>query len=436
MKSRIAALTDPRRRSPAARDRAPPRRRSPAGRRRPPAGPAPDPSQASTMSSAASRCARRSAWRPSSSGACFVAPAGRCRAARRRRAGRGRSRTDPRGRGPAAPAARVASVAASPPAAGRGHTRSRCRPCRRRSAPAHRPGRSGSRSRSTSHVDELGARDGPDPQRLASRPDGRQDPRRLIGHQHEHVAAGRLLERLEERVLRLLVGPVDPLDQDHPPLAGDRRTGAVGEPAARRGHDALPGGSLLPPPLRRPDDEVRVGPRPRLAAAEAGVAGSLAVSRLAEEQRQQVVDEGALAAARGTVDEQRPLEATTGRRALHDRPRGRLPEAQKARRGGHLGHGRSIGSAADKPAITSRSGRSGDHADAPPNRPGTRAGGRPATGSAAPSGGRRGAIGRLMPYFEHAPNLRTKEMPAMADQVTTSQVDGRATVRPQGPRRT
>ena len=37
-----------------------------------------------------------------------------------------------------------------------------------------------------------------------------------------------------------------------------------------------------------------------------------------------------------------------------------------------------------------------------------------------PSGGRRGANGRLMPYFEHAPNLRTKEMPAMADQVTTA----------------
>ena len=55
------------------------------------------------------------------------------------------------------------------------------------------------------------------------------------------------------------------------------------------------------------------------------------VSRLAEEKRQQIVDERALAAAGGTMDEQRSLEATPGRGPLHDRPRGRLPEAEKAR---------------------------------------------------------------------------------------------------------
>src|SRR5206468_9364489 len=70
--------------------------------------------------------------------------------------------------------------------------------------------------------------------------------------------------------------------------------------------------------------------------------------------------------------------------------------------------------------LMDRSGPDRQHGVAPPNRPGMRAGGRPATGSAAPSGGRRGTIWRLVRYFAPRPHLRTKEMPAMADQVTTN----------------
>ena len=55
---------------------------------------------------------------------------------------------------------------------------------------------------------QLLARHGADAQRLAPRPDGRQQPRRLVGHQDEGVPIGRLLERLEQRVLDLLVGAV------------------------------------------------------------------------------------------------------------------------------------------------------------------------------------------------------------------------------------
>jgi hypothetical protein len=67
------------------------------------------------------------------------------------------------------------------------------------------------------------------------------------------------------------------------------------------------------------------------AAAGAGVAwtgGS--VHPLAEEERQQVVDEPVRARARSTVDQQGALQPPAFRCATDDRPRGGLPDAQES----------------------------------------------------------------------------------------------------------
>ncbi len=64
------------------------------------------------------------------------------------------------------------------------------------------------------------------------------------------MAVRRLLERLEECVLDLLIGAVGVLDQDDPPRCGDRRTGRIQQPAPRDRDDALTGGTLLAPGIR------------------------------------------------------------------------------------------------------------------------------------------------------------------------------------------
>ena len=58
--------------------------------------------------------------------------------------------------------------------------------------------------------------------------------------------------------------------------------------------------------------------------------GRSPLSRLAEEQRQQVVDERPLAAPGRAVDQEGALQPATGRGALGDGARGRLPEAEEA----------------------------------------------------------------------------------------------------------
>ena len=72
--------------------------------------------------------------------------------------------------------------------------------------------------------------------------------------------------------------------------------------------------------------------------------GQEAAGIVAEVERQQIVDEGALARAGWTVNEQRATGAAMLDRLLRHASRDRLPEAQKARRRHGLDHRSSIGS--------------------------------------------------------------------------------------------
>ncbi len=186
---------------------------------------------------------------------------------------------------------------------------------------------------------QLLARDRADPDRLAARSNRGEQRARFVGHQDEDVPVRRLLERLQERVLDLLVGAVGVLDQDDPPRCGDRRTGRIQQPSPRDGDNALTGGTLLAPGIRRPDHEVGMRPCPCRSAPAARIAGSsIGGGIVAEVERQQIVDEGALAGAGGSVNQQRAAGAAVFDRLLRHASRDRLPEAQKARRRRGLDH--------------------------------------------------------------------------------------------------
>lgn len=80
-------------------------------------------------------------------------------------------------------------------------------------------------------------------------------------------------------------------------------------------------------------------PRPRIPATPACIARPPGrILDLAEEQRQQVLDEGAFARSSGAVDQQRAAVATTGHRALGGRPCVVLAEGQEAGSGRCQGH--------------------------------------------------------------------------------------------------
>ena len=123
-------------------------------------------------------------------------------------------------------------------------------------------------------VAQLRLRHRPDPQRLGARADGRQQPARLVGDQHEHLAWQRLLERLEQRVLRLLVGPVGALDQDHALVrrrSATRRwpaaSGARRPRCSRRWHAPRATDRDRPPPGRDGCAPARRGSRGRRCMA-------------------------------------------------------------------------------------------------------------------------------------------------------------------------
>jgi hypothetical protein len=83
---------------------------------------------------------------------------------------------------------------------------------------------------------------------------------------------------------------------------------------------------------------------PRLATGAAGVARPAVERRLrAEEERQQVVDEGPLAGSAWAVDEERPVQAPAPGGLEEDAPGDRLAQAQEARFGLGDGHRLSIG---------------------------------------------------------------------------------------------
>ena len=218
------------------------------------------------------------------------------------------------------------------------------------------------------------------------------------------MAAGRLFQSLEKDVLGPFVGPVEPFDDHHATLAGDRCAGALGEPAASRGNDARAAGAGLAPACRRPDDQVRVGARPRITAPPAEVAWSRgAVGGGAQQESEEIVHECALVGTGRTVYEQRALHPIANRGLPHDGLRGHLTEAAEALLLLGIGHRASIGIEAGKPGVTVRSGRLaiiGRHA--PPGLPWAfHAGGRLATGPAASNGGARRGARRGDLYFGH-----------------------------------
>ena len=75
------------------------------------------------------------------------------------------------------------------------------------------------------------SRDPTSPRRMpeAARPDRREETRLLVGTQDDGDARGRLLERLEQRGLGVLVHPVGGLDDRHARAALDRHEDEVGE---------------------------------------------------------------------------------------------------------------------------------------------------------------------------------------------------------------
>ena len=89
-----------------------------------------------------------------------------------------------------------------------------------------------------------------------------------------------------------------------------------------------------------------MGPCPCRPAPAARVAGSLTrAGSVAEVERQQIVDECALARAGRAVDEQRSTGAAMLDRLQRHASRDGLPEAEKARLRRGLDHRSSIGSA-------------------------------------------------------------------------------------------
>ena len=245
-------------------------------------------------------------------------------------------------------AARAASAAASPPAAASGRIRSRCRPCRRRCVPAHRPGRPAvARGRRASRRARHAARTRPGAP--GSRADGgRTGPAR---RRRARTCAGRSAP--PSALSRAFW--VCSLARSTPSTRITRRSPAMGAPALSRqpaaggGDDALPGRSLLAPAIWRSDDQVGVGPGARAWRRPdrllQGRSPSAAWHRMSA-SRSSTKAPCRSRRARGPAE---CAENATRRRALGDGPRGRLAEAEEARRRGRLGHRRSIGRAISPP---------------------------------------------------------------------------------------
>jgi hypothetical protein len=72
------------------------------------------------------------------------------------------------------------------------------------------------------------------------------------------MPVGRLLEHLQQGVLRLLVRAVGSVDEDHAAIGDDGGAGGAEEPTPGRGDDALPRRPGVPPRLGRSAHKVRV----------------------------------------------------------------------------------------------------------------------------------------------------------------------------------
>ena len=183
------------------------------------------------------------------------------------------------------------------------------RNCARSPSPSDRRAHASARADSTpAALEPLGQRRGRqrvEAHGLAARGDRRQHLARPVGEQQQDDVVRRLLERLEQRVGRLVVHGVGALDDEHAPLRLERRV-------RRGGHDRLDDVLAAHHVRAARSDPRQVRMRPVLHAG-AGVLG------IARALGQQLGGEGArriaLAGSRGAVKQVRVVERAVERRA-------------------------------------------------------------------------------------------------------------------------